>query len=334
MNEDDLLERLRRRLGRPASGVVVGVGDDAAVLEPTPGARLLATCDIQVEGVHFRRPPFTFRQVGRRTAAVNFSDIAAMGGIPRFALLSAALPDSVTLDDADELVAGFAERCAEFGVGWVGGNLSRSPAGLVADAMVLGEVSPGCVLTRAGARPGDRLFVTGVLGASAAGRAVLERFGRSFPDRFQALTLAHRDPQPRVGAGKVLAQSGAVTAMIDLSDGLAADLSRICRASRVGAVVEWNRLPHPPELDEVAALTGQDPTELVISGGEDYELLVAVKPEVSADAVQSWERQAEVRLTEIGVVTPSPAGLQWVDPKGVTRPLQLRGWDHFRHRPG
>ncbi|MFL5798616.1 MAG: thiamine-phosphate kinase [Actinomycetota bacterium] len=331
--EDDLLAALRRVLSGDQPGVALGIGDDAAVVETRDGQALL-TADILVEGVHFDRSSIAPRDLGAKSIAVNVSDVAAMAGSPRYAVASVVLPPGVDPAWAVELEAGMRAACEEYALALVGGDLSRGPVAVVA-VTVVGEVAPGRFVTRSGARPGDRLVVTGFLGASAGGlelaradpQAVRAALGT---DWARSLIDAHVRPVARVGEGQTLARAGA-TSMMDVSDGLALDLSRLCLASEVGARVGLDRLPVARGLHDLARVLPVDPLELSLSGGEDYELLATLPAERVAEAADALDERFGVRLTDIGEITAGP-GLVAVDEHGAERPLEPRGWDHLAHR--
>jgi len=326
IGEFGLIGRLLARV--PAGGgLLVGAGDDAAVLELTPGSALVATCDGQVENVHFLRGGTPPRALGHRALAVNLSDVAAMGGRPRWALVALTLPPDLEVAWLDELYDGMAALAERHGVGVVGGNVARTAGPIVVDVTLLGEVRPGERLTRAGARPGDAVFVTGAPGESAAGlRLLLEpERQRSVPHRdVERLLERHRAPAPRVDEGQRLARSGLATAAIDVSDGLAADLGHLLAASSVGATLDEAALPVSSPLRRLAAATGIDPIELILHGGEDYELLFTCE----AGGAERVGGELGLPATRIGTIDREP-GLRLRGRGGVVRPLAARGHDHF-----
>ncbi len=295
----------------------VGVGDDAAVLRPTPGRRLVVTTDVLVEGRHFGSAFSEPEDWGWKAVAVNLSDLAAMGAAARWLLVALTVPDQASLTLLQRLYAGIGEACEAFAVALVGGDTSGGPALLLA-VTALGEADRA--VTRAGARPGDRLVVSGPLGAAAAGLALLERDDRPAREllgRFPGLAAAHRRPRPELATGMRLAHAGA-TAMIDLSDGLAGDALHLAEASGVGIELHDAAVPLAPGVAEAAALLGRDPAELALGGGEDYLLAAALPPTADLGGVLDCGRftaepHRRVRLT--------PAG---------PRPLAGLAFDHFR----
>lgn len=310
MNEFDAIRALSGKLPSPPPEVLVPIGDDCAVLR-LGTEEWVAASDMLVSGHHFKSWAAP-EDVGYKAVAVNISDVAAMGGIPRFVLVSGGAPDpETTLRCMD----GALEACGEFGLYPLGGDTTRADA-LTVDVAILGELRASPVL-RSGARPGDLLAVTGELGASAAGLLVLEN-GSTEPAR---LVRKHLRPEPRAQAGETAARLG-IHAMIDLSDGLASDARRLCEASGTGCLIDLGRLPVAGDARELAASLGHDPLTLAATGGEDYELLVAVPGEVAATLAEGLD----VPLTVVGRMTDSGDTIFVKDGKPVEG---LSGWDHF-----
>ncbi len=332
IGELGLIRRLRRGPAHPAAGVRIGIGDDTAVLLPSPGVTLLATTDLLAEGVHFRRATAGPRDIGWKALAVNLSDIAAMGGVPRWALVALALPDDAVLEDVLALYGGMEEAAARHGVTIVGGDTSASLAGLVVNVTVLGEHS-GTPRLRSTARPGHLIAVTGSLGRSAAGLSALDAraAGRDAgPGESAAEVIAaHLRPVPRVAEGRWLAAQPAVHAMMDCSDGLATDLAHICEESGVGAKVALSRVPVAAAAREVARALGQDALAWAISGGEDYELLVTLDAGAADGVRRGLEAATGTALTVIGEVTAGPGAPVFVDERGAAVAVRP-GWEHFQ----
>ena len=326
--ERRLIEIIRRASGRGA-GVRVGIGDDCAVLEPGAGRCVLATTDLLVEDVHFRRRYATAADVGWKALAVNLSDIASMGGRPRWGLVALACPEGVTVEEAEAFYAGLLELARAHDVAVVGGDTSASPRGWIVNVTLLGEAAPAFVL-RSTAKPGDAIAVTGALGLAAAGLAVLERGTAPAgvaPAALEEVKAAHLRPRPRVQEGQWLAAAGGVTAMIDLSDGLATDLGRICEESRVGAAVELARLPLNAAARAVAAAVGGDPLAWATGGGEDYELLVTCQPDAFVRLADGLAAATGTTLTAIGAITPA-GGVRYTDAAG-REVVVAPGFEHF-----
>ncbi|MGH2457775.1 MAG: thiamine-phosphate kinase [Chloroflexota bacterium] len=327
VGEFEVIARLKRCFGEAGVGIVRGIGDDTAALRISPGFLLLATTDAAVEGVHFQRASTTPRLLGRRVLAVNLSDVAAMGGVPRWALVSLSLPGQTPLDFVEELASGLGEEAARFGVGIVGGNLARSPERLVLDLTLLGEGEPDRVVYRTGARAGDRLLVTGALGDAAAGLAILLGDAPASAPGAEELIARQRLPTPRVEAGQAIARSGLATAMIDLSDGLASDLGHLGEANQLGAIVDAARVPLSTAIQSLASTVGRDPLDWALHGGEDYELLLAAPPGRVDDVITAVQAVG-VPLTEVGELTSEP-GVWLRRPDGRREPLSGTSWRHF-----
>ncbi len=309
MNEFDVIRKLPGLLPPAPSEVLVPIGDDCAVLK-IGGGTWAAASDMLVSGRHFKGWASP-ADVGYKAVAVNVSDVAAMGGTPRFVLVSGAVPDA---DTALGVFEGVAEACGEFGVYPLGGDTTRAEA-LTVDVAILGELETAPVL-RSGARPGDLLAVTGELGASAAGLLALEE-GK---DGFERLKIRHLRPRPRVEAGLAAARIG-VGAMIDLSDGLASDVRHVCDKSGVGCRVDLDLLPIAADTRELAASLGREPGVLAATGGEDYELLVCAPERV----LRALAEAVEVPVTIVGRVTGSGVDFR----RGDDAVEALSGWDHF-----
>jgi thiamine-monophosphate kinase len=320
LGEFALIDRLAAALaevGSAAAPDLLGIGDDAAIWTPTPGTRAVITTDSLIEGIHFRLDWTGWGDLGHKALAVNLSDIAAMGASPRAAIVTLSLSPDVEAPWVIELYAGMREACDEHALWLVGGDLTRG-AQIAISVTVAGDVAPGRGVTRAGARPGDVVAVTGELGASAAGLRIA-RAGRVGGERDRALLLAHLRPTARVGEGAVLARRGA-TAMMDVSDGLAKDLARLASASDVGVRLR---------LAEVPVADGADPGE-ALAGGEDYELVVTLPgPDILEAAAAELRASFGTALTAIGDVVAG-AGLVAIEDDASERPLEAAGWDHFR----
>ncbi len=339
IGERRLVLRIRDATHSGAPGVMVGVGDDCAVLAVSAGAKLLATTDLLLENVHFRRTYATPADIGWKALAVNLSDIAAMGGTPRFALVALACPSGTTVDEIDAFYDGARRAAAPHGVAIVGGDTSSSPDGWFVNITLLGELS-GTPRLRSAARAGDVIAVTGTLGESAAGLATLEATEgtRSVPllDRLDPRILdrvrrAHLRPVARVVEGRWLGALAATHAMIDLSDGMATDLGHIARESAVGARVHVDRLPISDAVKSVAGALGRDPVQLAVAGGEDYELLVTADPAAIHELSTGLPAATDTRLTVVGEIVAASQGVRFLDAKGEPIPVGL-GFEHFAPR--
>lgn len=310
---------------RPAK-LELGIGDDAAfhLVQGTWGE--LTTCDAMVEGVHFERDWCSPEQLGAKLAAVNLSDLAAMGGTPERAYLALALPPRLARVWVERLLDGLTAALRVHGARLLGGDTVASPGPLLLALTLQGRIRKEELCLRSGARVGDRILVTGELGGAAAGLAALRSPRRSGPWRASVLARLLA-PEPRLKAGRVLAQSGQVSAMLDLSDGLGSDLPRLAAASRVGARIEAGQLPVAIATSLAARALGLDPLRLALSGGEDYELLFTCPPKAVLGLTRRLRRSAGLTASVIGEVLPARQGIQMRLPNGRRAPLPA-GWEH------
>jgi thiamine-monophosphate kinase len=326
--EKALIAQIRRmarsvapeRARGPNRAVLAGIGDDCAVLRLLPGHDSLVTTDFTLEGIHFRRDWHPAEAVGHRCLARGLSDIAAMGGEPVAAFLSLALPRDLPQAWVGRFICGLLGLAKKHGVALAGGDTAESPNGILADIVVVGTAPKGKAVPRSGARPGDRIFVSGELGGAAA--AVLEM--RSKPRK----KLNPRDyprhfyPEPRVELGRILREKGLASAMIDLSDGLSTDLAHICEESRVGAEIEARAIPRA----SISKPAREVDLDVALDGGEDYELLFTAPPGRRVPA-----HLARVPITQIGHITRQRK-IVLMNPNGVGYELEPRGWEHFRRQ--
>lgn len=321
MSEFDLIARIAPLLAGAGGGVLVGHGDDAAVIE-VGGRGVCVAVDVLVEGVHFRRDLSSWRDVGWKAVAVNVSDLAAMGAAPTGAVVGLCRPAALAEADVEALYAGMRQACDRWGLRLLGGDTVSGPA-LVVSVTALGDVDPKRVVTRGGGRPGDQLVVVGALGAAAGALGQVE--AGQLPD--PVLLAAHRRPVALPAAGRVLAAHGA-RAMIDVSDGLGADLGHLCAASGVGARVSAAALPVASGVTEAA---GGDLWRVVCGGGEDFALVAALPAdaaEAAAHAASAAERVPAAVAGELVPLGVGPAVLLEL-PDGGRLVLDRMGYDHF-----
>ncbi|HEX3104341.1 MAG TPA: thiamine-phosphate kinase [Terriglobales bacterium] len=305
-----------RRRASPKNGrVVTGIGDDCAVLRVPANRDLLTTTDFSLENVHFRRAWHPPESVGHRCLARAFSDIAAMGGEPIAAFLSLALPAKLPQVWVDGFTRGLLKLAREFGVTLAGGDTAQSPAGILADIIVLGSVPKNKAVLRCGARPGDRIYVTGSLGGSAATLDLLFSKRKLAPKQFRQ----HFFPQPRIPQGRVLRARNFASSMIDISDGLSTDLNHICEESGVGAEIWETAIPRT-----ILGNHGEVNLRFALHGGDDYELLFTARPGRRIPAKISG-----IPLICIGKITPGRKILIMTE-TGERKALQPGGWQHFR----
>jgi thiamine-monophosphate kinase len=327
LGEFGLINRLRQTAtaipDSPAQKkLVLGIGDDAAAWRGDTSIQL-ATVDSMVQDVHFSPSWASWTDIGAKAIASNLSDIAAMGGLPLYALVAMTLPGDMETEDVVALYCGMRRQAAPYGLAIVGGNISRAPLVSITITIIGHSGSPKrAILTRSSARPGDVIAVTGSLGAAAAGLAML-RQNKSLPPQVQAvLRQAILTPLPRIPEGRLLVDLGIRTA-IDISDGLLADLSRICQASQVGARL---RIAAIPIRDEVRTAFGEQAVALALQGGEDYELLFSGPRAL----VEKAQLESSCPITIIGDITAENTGvITLVDEQGRVSTPRQKGWDHF-----
>jgi thiamine-monophosphate kinase len=362
VSERELVARIQQQLPPTPPWVLVGIGDDAAIVEPERNRAEVLTVDAIVEGVHFDRAFVPPDAIGHRALAVNLSDLAAMGAAPRLALLSMALPSTLPLADFDGIVSGFTSLAAKHRLQVIGGNLTRSPGPLVLDVTLVGTVKRRQALTRGGAKPGDDLYVSGTIGAAAAGLGLLRKVvshqssvvslspqstddlrlrlmtddSRLMTDDWRLMT-AYLTPEPRIRLGLLLGRNRAASACVDLSDGLADGVRRIAEASGVGVTIDASLLPIDPAARAFFEAQRLDPVEASLEA-DDYELLVTVRPRARG-RLAAAVRHGGAPLTRIGrctedrAITIRPSGADTTDaalPAGYTH---FRPFDKLRVVP-
>ena len=332
--EHALIQRILARLPQPG-WLVVPAGDDAAVTRPVPREHEVVTTDTLVEGVHFDRRFSSAADIGHRALTVNLSDLAAMGARPRSALLSLVLPDTLPVSDLDALMDGLLGAAAPHNVAVIGGNITRSSAPdatgrcipgagpLIVTITAIGSVPARRVLTRAGARPGDEVYVTGALGGAAAGLAALQENPAATGDA----EARYLRPDARVRAGLLLARNKAATACMDLSDGLADGVRQICNASGVGMLIDSSLVPVDSGAAAWCGRVNRDPLTLALAGGDDYELLFTVRPSARGRLRGVRRAIGELPITRIGTVIRDRRQRVVTDAGEVALP---DGFEHFR----
>jgi thiamine-monophosphate kinase len=321
LGERVLIQKIISRV-TPRPWVVVGPGDDAAVIDPEPRAVEVVTTDALVEGVHFDRSFCPPAAVGHKALAVNLSDLAAMGAAPRAALLSLVLPDSLPAPDLDAMLEGLLALADRHRVALIGGNITRSPGPLVIDVTAIGTAGRRRVLTRSGARPGDHVYVTGAIGLGVVGLASL-REGTAVPEAQER----YLRPQPRVRAGMLLGRNRAATSCMDLSDGLADALAQMAEASGVGMAIDTAALPIDVAVTRWFEQRRADPVIAAVAGGDDYELAFTSRPAQRGRLRAVRQHLGDLRITRIGVVTKE-RNVVLKGPDGVRELPQ--GFQHFR----
>ena len=306
IGERGVIERIRQRLPPPSADIVLGIGDDAAVVRGGKNLLQVLTTDALVETIHFDRRFSTAADIGYKALAVNASDLAAMGATPHVALLSLMLPADTPIDDVDALLDGLFEMARAIGVTLVGGNITRSPGPLIVDVTLTGWVHPRKILPRSGGRPGDTLYVSGSIGGASAGLSWLQTHGRDDAPREPGLAECvrrHVRPEPRVRLGKMVGRNRAASACMDLSDGLADAVRQVAEASGTGAKIDLSAVPVHPGARSWFASLGEDPVARSLQGGDDYELLMAVPPRARKRFFTAARLAGGVDVTRIGELT-------------------------------
>lgn len=326
VGEFGLIDLIKKDTLVRSDNVIVGIGDDAAVLRPDARLLQLLTTDMLVEDVHFELKTISAWRLGYKAMAVNFSDIAAMGGEPRHAVVSMAVNQDTDTEWIIGIYDGMKAICREYGVNIVGGDTVASPAGMVINVAVLGEATPDHLLLRSGAKVGDLVLVTGTLGNSSGGLDLLSKEDWAKQPFAAKLVKAHLEPRPQVQAALAIAACGA-SSMDDISDGLASEANEIAKASKVGMKLYAKKIPLLPELQQAAAITGKKALNYALYGGEDYELLFTISPE---QLRKLGCEAAGVSLTVIGEVVDSGCGVMLIHEDGLSLPLEPKGYNAFR----
>lgn len=328
MNEFELIARLTEWEPKVAEGLLMGAGDDCAIISGGGDRDWLVTTDALVEGIHFRREWTNLKLLGRKALSVNLSDIAAMGGVARFYLVTLGLPVASASDIAQKLHVGMKEVASENGVVLIGGDTNASPSGICLSITAIGEIGHGRALLRSGAKPGDAIYVTGSFGSSAIGLCCLKS---NCTDRGTgAFIRRHNDPSVRLKEGQWIENSGSASAMIDSSDGLIADLVHIADASGVGFEIDAESVPRDEGLNEIAGRLGEDPIRLALAGGEDYELIFGIRAARNSEfRFATGARIDGCRITRIGQFTPTRSDRIVRARNGQIIKIDRAGFDHF-----
>lgn len=331
LGEFGLIARLDRaaqkaRAPRSPSGrrLVMGIGDDAAAWKPPYRKIELATTDTMVEGVHFLTGTFDWPDLGWKSVASNLSDIAAMGGVPDYALVSLCLPDTVEAESAEAIFHGMLDAASRYSVAVIGGNLSKSGE-IMLTLTVVGHLDGSAMLLRSEAKPGDKVAVTGSLGMASAALPIMKEAIMVGPEMATLFKQAHFRPEPRIPEGQALLRAG-VRAAIDISDGLMGDLNHICEASHVGAIIQAASVPIDPEVREVYI---ENAPAYAMLGGEDFELLFTAPSNI----IEKVKAELKVPVSIIGdIVSEHPGKTMVLDVDGHKITPAMPGWDHFKRR--
>ncbi|MCF6093741.1 thiamine-phosphate kinase [Microaerobacter geothermalis] len=329
MDEFSLIKRLTSR-GKSDPQVKVGIGDDAAVVSIHPRHDLILCCDGMSEHIHFQRDTMLPREIGYKALASNLSDIAAMGGIPKFALVTLSVPPAWSTKELEEIYEGIFDLAQAFKISVIGGDTIRTTKDLHLSVTVAGEVEKDKYLLRSTARPGDKLFITGYLGESAAGLHYLLAHGRKnvgIDDKYYPLVKAHTQPFPQLIAGRILQQTG-IHALNDISDGLASESWEIAESSGVSLILYEDQIPISPLLETYGKTYGISPLDCILYGGEDYQL-VGTFPSCLEKILVNQFQQAGFDLFIVGEVKEGPMKVVLIDRNGNENMIEKRGYNHF-----
>ena len=325
IGEFGLLGRVRRWMKASDPSLIQGIGDDVAVFE-TGRKVFLATTDILIEGVHFERTWIDPYHLGKKALAVNLSDIAAMGGTPRYFLLSLGLPKDLAFSFVSRFYRGLKEMAKQFGVNLIGGDTSLSQK-VIINICLLGEGEKRKLLYRKGSNVGDDLFVTGTLGDSALGLRMLRR--KDLRAKSEGLIARHLSPMPRIDLGKAIARQRLATAMIDVSDGLLIDTNHLLEESGKGVRIREDWIPLSKLYRKYVSSYSKDYFQMALSGGEDYELLFTAQPKMRGK-ISSLALNYKIPVTRIGEILPSRKGIRIVRKDGTEYFPTHLGFDHFK----
>ncbi|MBF0370992.1 MAG: thiamine-phosphate kinase [Magnetococcales bacterium] len=325
LGEFGLIERLFATLPQKAPGVTLGIGDDAAIVDIPPGQELLTTTDTLVEGIHFRADCDPYL-LGQKSLRVNLSDIAAMGGEPLWYLLSFSAGAQTKLHWVEAFARGLGDAGEAFGLTLIGGDTVGSRGGISLTITLMGLVPKGQAVRRSGAQVGDLIYLSGTIGDAALGYAGKREW---FDDEQDWLYLQDRlnRPQPRVELGQLLRERGLAHAMLDVSDGLVADLGHLCKASNMGAEIHTEKLPLSPPVRALLTERGDEILQLILTGGEDYELLFTA-PHSARKELAKMATHASISLADVGRMVLDGSGLSLFQ-SGTPLDVGKGGWRHF-----
>ncbi|MFC1501828.1 thiamine-phosphate kinase [bacterium] len=325
VGEFGLIDRIRKLVDVPSEGIVLGIGDDAAVFRTVPGHLAVMTTDALAEGVHFDLSYTPLESLGWKALAISISDIAAMGGIPKYAVVSMAIPENWSVEDVESFYKGMARCGHTYDCTIIGGDTVGSKSGCFISVTVVGEVEKDSVVQRNGASAGDMLCVTGSLGESRTGREVLK--SKTDVQEFPRSVKRFLEPRPRIReARELIRETGDVTAMIDISDGLASEIHHLCRESGVGCIIREENIPISDEAVQWTKHKELSPVQFVLQSGEEYELLFTVKK----SKFETWQKNPpkEINIIPLGGIVKRKKDIYLVR-NGKRFPITLHGWDHF-----
>jgi len=344
IGEFGLIDRIKNIVDTSSAELIVGIGDDAAAFRTSSALLTLLTTDVLIEGVHFDLDYFTFQQLGWRALAVNLSDIAAMGGLPKYAVFSLGLPEKIQVESVEEFYQGAKEVGDKFQTAVIGGDTTQSPDRLFIAVTVVGEVEENKLTRRSGAQVGDAVFVTGTLGGAQAGLQLLKsgdtplippRGGTkggvpsTADSKHGALIEKHLTPQPRINEARFLVDNFPIHAMIDISDGLASEINHICNQSDVGALLNADDIPIDSASKETADFFKDKALEYALNGGEDFELLFTAPEKVADELQKKFRDKFGFACARIGTIREKAVGIVLEDTDGKQVPILTKGYEHF-----
>ncbi len=338
IGEFGLIDRIKNIVATSSAELIVGIGDDAAAFRTSSDLLTLLTTDVLIEDVHFKLDYFTFQQLGWRALAVNLSDIAAMGGSPKYAVFSLGLPEKIRVEAVEEFYRGAKELGDKFQTAVIGGDTTQSPDRLFISVTVVGEVEEEKLMRRSGARVGDTVFVTGTLGGARAGLQLLESNNNpplkgGVPSRAASkhgvLIEKHLTPQPRINEARFLVQNFPIHSMIDISDGLASEINHICKHSGVGALLNAHEIPIDSASKETADFFKEKALDYALNGGEDFELLFTGPQEVANELQKRFRDKFGFECSKIGAIKEQADGIILEDTNGGRIPIHAKGYEHF-----
>jgi len=333
IGEFKLIEKMNRHI-ETDERVFLGIGDDCAVTKFDSNSLLITTTDILIEGVHFQLDQISPQQLALKSLAVNLSDIASMGAVPLYALVSLGIPSYITVEFIDDFYKGLSEYSRKYNVSIIGGDTALSKSGLIINIVLLGEQFQDLIITRGGAQVGDSIFVTGTLGDSFAGLKVFDikkkdKISPRLEKSADFVIKRHSFPSPRIEEGKFLAENQLASSMIDLSDGIASDIKRISEQSKVGARILTESIPISKEMKELVNSFGEDPLEFALYGGEDYELLFTVRKQ-DLERLTTLKESLNTPISHIGEIVKLEEGINLVQKDNTLFPLDRTGYEHFK----
>lgn len=326
--ERELIKRIQNKIKINNNEVILGIGDDAAIIRPSKNKNIVLTTDMMVENIHFSLTYYTAKQIGHKSAVSNISDIAAMGAIPKHMLISLAIPPSISAEFIDELYDGIISETEKHKINIIGGNITGAKVGsFTINIALIGETDRE--IRRSGAKPGEVLMVTGNLGKSGAGLYVLQNKTTISKSSKDTLKKAHLEPSHRLKESIVLKNTMKVTSMIDISDGLAKEAKEIAEASKVGIIIYKDKIPTSKATDELLKSIDRDTKESALYAGEDYEMLFTAKEKDAKKIITALKKQTGTKATVIGRITEEK-GIYIIDENDSKEKLRKTGYDHFK----